>query len=188
MPDHSALDAKYFIDGDIYNCPFCNRRHVSYTLGWAARFDWTDTKPCWLYIAVCNSCKNKSLHLSFEEIHYDYGRGPRFDSSKDLDDAIFYHVPTSFFVMDSRVPRVLRELIAEAEGSLKMNFLTGASACTRKAIYELTVLQNAQGANYDDRIRDLEQRFPDVDAQYFEVLRHIKDMTSDKVHEQSWDK
>ncbi len=189
MPDHSALDLKYFIDDKIYNCPFCNRRHVSYTLvGWA-RFDWTDTKPCWLYIVQCSSCESKSLHLSFEELHYDYGLGkPQFSSARDLDAAIFYNVPTSFFVMDTRVPRVLRDLITEAEGCLKMNFLTGASACTRKAIYELTVLQNAQGANYDDRIRDLQQRFPDVDPGYFEVLRHIKDMTSDKVHEQSWDK
>jgi len=188
VPDHSALDDKYFIDNAVYNCPYCNRRHVSYTLAGVARFDWTDAKPCWLYLAQCDSCKNTSLHLSFEEVHYDYGGGPHFDSSRDLDDSIFYSVPTSFFVMDSRVPRVLRELITEAEGCLKMNFLTGASACTRKAIYELTVLQKAQGGNYDERIRDIEQRFPDVDSEYFEVLRHIKDMTSDKVHEQSWDK
>ncbi len=28
--DLSGKDSKYFVDGRTYNCPFCNRRNVSY--------------------------------------------------------------------------------------------------------------------------------------------------------------
>ena len=67
-----------------------------------------------------------------------------------------------------------------------MNYLTGASACTRKSIYELLVLQDAQGSNYDDKIKDLRAKHLAVDPELFEIIGHIKDMTSDHVHEQSW--
>jgi len=30
--DLSHLDKKYFIDPHIYNCPFCKRNNVSYSL------------------------------------------------------------------------------------------------------------------------------------------------------------
>lgn len=39
MPDQSHLDLKYFIDDEIYNCAFCNRRHVSYTVESVFSFD-----------------------------------------------------------------------------------------------------------------------------------------------------
>jgi hypothetical protein len=104
----------------------------------------------------------------------------------DLDSHIFYSVPTSFFVIDDRIPKVMRELITEADGCLKMNFLTGASACTRKAIYELTLREKAEGPDYETKIKDLKTKHPSVDPTLFDVLAHIQDMTSDHVHEQSW--
>ena len=76
------------------------------------------------------------MHLSFQRnLNRDneWYRPP-------LDADFFYSVPTSFFVMDERVPRVLRELLTESEGCLKSNFLTGASACARKVVYELAKL------------------------------------------------
>lgn len=127
------------------------------------------------------------MHLTFDFLNNPESWN-NFASTLDLDSHIFYSVPTSFFVLDSRIPQVLRDLITEAEGSLKMNFLTGASACTRKAIYELTVLEKAEGNNYDERIKSLKSKHPEIDSELFDVLAHIKDMTSDKVHEQSWDK
>jgi len=126
------------------------------------------------------------MHLSYQFLCEQHNWG-EFRSDVDLDSNIFYSVPTSFFVIDSRVPAVLRELITEAEGCVKMNFLTGASACTRKAIYELTILQKTVGSNYEDRIKDMKSRFPNIDPDLFDILCHIKDMTSDKIHEQSWD-
>jgi hypothetical protein len=127
------------------------------------------------------------MHLSFDDLS-PRGSPMQLRSNIDLDAEIFYSVPTSFFVLDNRINQVLRDLITEAEGCLKMNFLTGASACTRKAIYELTILEKAEGENYDERIKFLKHKYPQVDTALFDVLAHIKDMTSDKVHEQSWDK
>ena len=126
------------------------------------------------------------MHLTFQELQDKEFPYSRFKENVDLDQAFFYSVPTSFFVVDSRIPRVLRELITEAEGCAKMNYLTGASACTRKAIYELLALQGAKGENYDDKITNLRAKHPAVDSELFEIIGHIKDMTSDHVHEQSW--
>ncbi len=69
-----------------------------------------------------------------------------------------------------------------------MNYLTGASACTRKAIYELLIIEKVEGEAYEARIKSLKQKHTDIDPTYFDVLAHIQDMTSDKIHEQSWDK
>lgn len=110
----------------------------------------------------------------------------RFRDGIDIDAPIFYSVPTSFFVLDDRIPSVVRELITEAEGCLKMNFLTGASACTRKAIYELAVKEKAEGKDYEDKIKFLKSKYPDSDPTLFDILAHIQGMTSEKVHEQSW--
>jgi len=187
MDDMSHLDRKYFIDRSIYNCPFCNRRHVSYSNLGFSTFDWSNNKNCAIWRIKCDSCKKISMHLTFQDVKDDTYAGTRFRSNIDLDSAFFYSVPTSFFVIDRRIPRVLRELITEAEGCAKMNYLTGASACTRKAIYELLVIEKIEGGDYDSRIKGLAEKFPVVDKELFEIIGHIKDMTSEKVHEQSWD-
>jgi hypothetical protein len=132
------------------------------------------------------------MHLSFERllVYNSFGNimEYKFDEEiEDIDSNIFYSVPTSFFVLDDRIPRLLRELITEAEGCLKMNFLTGSSACMRKAIYELLVKEEISGENYEDRIKFLKKKYPNSDAELFDILSHIQQMTSDKVHEQSWD-
>ena len=190
MQDESYLDKKYFIDSKIYNCPFCNRRHVSFTLKYVRSFNWSENKTCYVYFVECNSCRNESMHLSYTNIYEfsSYTHTYHFKSEvKDIDSHIFYSVPTSFFVLDERIPSIIRELITEAEGSLKMNFLTGASACIRKAIYELTLIEKAEGDDYQTRIKYLKIKYPDSDPTLFDVLAHIQDMTSDKIHEQSWD-
>ena len=141
------------------------------------------------------------MHLSFThfDISYVGNRGGvhrrRFDfidnsgnkMEIEIDDHFFYSVPTSFFAIDSRIPSQLRQLITEAEGCLKSNFLTGASACVRKSIYELAVREGADGDNYDDRIKSLKKIKPDVDGTYFDTLLTVQQMTSSKVHEQSYD-
>jgi len=187
--DQSHLDSKYFLTADKYNCPCCNRRHVTYhTLG-SHSFDWSNSKICTVWRVQCRSWRKTSMHLTFEDVAARDSSGARvarFQVDVDLDSAFFYSVPTSFFVVDQRIPRVIRELITEAEGCAKMNHLTGASACTREAIYTLLALQGAQGANYDDKIKDLASKHPGIDPELFETLGHIKTMTSDHVHEDSW--
>lgn len=195
MQDQSELDKKYFIDETVYNCPFCNRRNVEYFVKDFNDFNWSENKTCFIYLVKCSSCKKLSMHLSYESIlnksqqiyvHGEYGY--RFSRGIGIDSYIFYSVPTSFFVVDSRIPRILRELITEAEGCLKMNYLTGASACMRKIIYELLVLEKVEEGDYESRIKYLKKKHPESDPSYFDTLAHIQDMTSDKIHEQSWDK
>lgn len=186
MNDQSYLDAKYFIDSDVYNCPFCNRRHVRYSNLGSNVFNWSNEKMCVIWRVKCASCESVSMHLTFEDLQRKNWTRAEFRDDVDLDASFFYSVPTSFFVVDGRIPAALRKMITEAEGCAKMNYLTGASACTRKAIYELLALQKTAGTHYDDRIKDLASKHPAIDVELFEILGHIKDMTSDHIHEQSW--
>ena len=197
MSDESHLDERYFIDTSVYNCPFCNRRNVMYRVIQASRFDWTDDKSCHLYIVSCSSCENRSMHLSYSEIslrdmthEHPYRNAYQFtvDKGQVLDELFFYSVPTSFFALDKRIPRVLRELLTEAEGSLKSNFLTGASACARKIVYELAIIEKATGEDYAKRIKSLKQKRTDVDGAYFDTLLTVQAVTSSKVHENAYDK
>ena len=191
MPDDSYLDDHYFVDCYVYNCPFCNRRHVRYSGTHHFLFDWTENKQCHVYFVRCHSCANRSMHLSFIDVdlvHIKFG-GYRFnlDSGQRIDDLFFYSVPTSFFILDNRIPRILRELFTEAEGSLKSNYLTGASACARKIVYELTRLEKTSGNNYEERIKSLKNKHPEVEQTYFDTLITIQQVTSSKVHEKAYD-
>ena len=161
VADESHLDLKYFIDPHVYNCPFCNRRNVSYELGGWASFDWTDKKRCFVYFVRCRSCNNRSMHLSYngDLLASGWNTSPNRFKAVDLDSEMFYSVPTSFFVLDERIPSVIRELISEADGSLKMNFLTGASACARKAIYELLLREKVAGDHYEEKIKALKDKW-----------------------------
>jgi hypothetical protein len=195
MNDQSELDKKYFINERVYNCPFCNRRNIIYYLKDYFEFDWRNDKKCFAYLVICSGCDKVSMHLSYQDIRdkesrvYIYQKPyPLFSKGIDIDSSIFYSVPTSFFVIDNRIPAVIRELTTEAEGCLKMNYLTGASACTRKAIYELLVLEGMTAGDYKERIKSLKKKHSSIDPTLFDILSHIQDMTSDKVHEQSWDK
>ena len=187
--DQSHLDRKYFIDRHVYNCPFCKRGNVAYTITKWFKFDWSNDKQCWGYLVRCTSCKNYSMHLSFSDTAGIAEGVYLFDDLlAEIDSRIFYSVPTSFFTIDSRIPETIRELITEAEGSLKMNFLTGASACMRKAIYELLVCEEEDSSlSYEDRIKSLKDKYPSIPSALFDILSGIQQMTSDKVHEQSWD-
>jgi hypothetical protein len=187
MEDMSYLDKKYFIDSHVYNCPFCNRNNVPYSIISRLSFNWSKNKICYLYLVKCSSCEYVSLHLSFEEIKSELNWS-HFNEYIDIDSKIFYSVPTSFFVLDSRIAKIIRELISEAEGCLKMNFLTGASACMRKSIYELLIIEKINGDSYDERIKSLKKKYTSSDPLLFDVLSQIQQMTSDKIHEQSWDK
>lgn len=199
MADQSHLDARYFVDSYVYNCPFCNRRHVAYRVMDNVKFDWTDKKQATAFFVKCASCGSQSMHLTFENLKLQhvgsfagtnaYRFVPRegVDMGEFLDTAFFYSVPTSFFALDERVPRILRELLTEAEGCLKSNFLTGASACVRKIVYELAVLEKAQGENYEDRIKSLKDVHVDVEPAFFDTLLTIHQVTSTKVHENSYD-
>ena len=192
MSDQSYLDERYFVDGHVYNCPLCNRRHVSYSIYGYQYFDWTQNKKCYVYFVQCHSCGGKSMHLSYLNIDITGTSRPwRFlfsiEEEDRIDDLFFYSVPTSFFVLDQRIPEILRELLTEAEGCLKGNFLIGASACARKIIYEMASAKDIGGENYEARIKSLKIEYPEVEQTYFDTFLTIQQMTSSKVHENSHD-
>jgi transcription elongation factor Elf1 len=197
--DLSHLDKKYFIDAHIYNCPFCKRNNVSYSMTDHFSFDWGENKTCHGYIVQCgsNGCGKTSMHLSFQDIR-KYSRGAGYYSifadGIDIDAALFFSQPTSYFVLDNRIPEKVRELIYEAENSRKSNYLVGASACLRKAIYELlghekTIVKNQKTgyADYQESMKALKAKFPSVAPELFDALGHIQEMASDNVHEGSWE-
>ena len=189
MDDQSYLDKKYFIDDKVYNCPFCKRNNVAFRILRNYIFDWNNNKKCNVIFVKCESCEKESLHLSYDEniCLHDYSGHLFFNTDIDIDSKIFYSKPTSFFVIDNRIPGIIRELISEAEGCLKMDFLTGSSACMRKAIYELLIHEKITGNYYEEKIKFLKLKFPNSDPELFDILSHIQEMTSDKIHEQSWD-
>ena len=57
----------------------------------------------------------------------------------------------------------------------------------RKIVYELARLQNAEGVNYDERIKSLKDKLPQVAPEYYDTLLAIQQVTSNKVHEESYD-
>ena len=173
MEDYSYLDKKYFIDDTVYNCPFCNRNNVPYIIRNSFSFNWTTNKRCYVFIARCSYCGNDSMHSSFESMTKYLGTNHYAISAefKDkIDENVFHSQPTSFFTLDNRIPRIIRELITEAEGCLKMNFLTGASACMRKTIYELLVKEKTEGTDYESKIKSLKKKYTTIDPIYFDIL------------------
>lgn len=192
--DQSELDDKYFINNEIYNCPFCKRRHLHFTFKSELVFDWTNEKKCYLYQIRCDSCEKNSIHFSYIPLPFQrYGSFTpeqllkRQLLAKELDTHIFLSIPSSSFTLDSNIPKILRDLFFEAEGCLKSNFLTGSSVCIRKIIYELAHKHHAEGADYSERIKSLKNIFSNIEPLYFDTLITIQELTSTKVHENSYD-
>lgn len=192
--DESNLDQKYFIDDSVYNCPFCKRRNVVYELVESFAFNWSREKPCAAHLVQCSSCRQVSLHLSYEELRElvkgaddRYRATGRFAKKVDLDGMMFFHQPSSFFTVDNRIPGKLRALVSEAEVAHKMGLLTGASACIRKAVYEFLGMQSATGDDYQSRVKSLKGTFPNVYEGHFDALATALEATSDNLHELSWE-
>lgn len=225
--DLSHLDKKYFINPHVYNCPFCKRNNVAYTILLAVRMDWSNDKSCFVYFVQCNSyrCGKISLHFSHAALshkmkprprppfdpgsrpalphkdedtlpHFEFEFEDNFEDDLDIDSKLFFSHPSSFFLLDSRIPMVIRALIDEAGKARQANLLVGASACLRKAIYVLLdyeksiVLNPTTGrADYQKSVKRLQEKekFSSVSKEYFEALGKIQGLTSDIVHEGSWE-
>ena len=202
--DQSHLDRKYFIDRVKCNCPFCNRKSITYTVIEKFSFNWSNDRTVHGYRVRCggDTCEKVSLHLSdysievFNQIFWSVpkkGGGNISTDELELDTLFFYHQPTTFFTLDKRVNEKVRKLVAEAEGCSKMNYLVGASGCLRKAIYELLELEQIPKTNdksetldYGDRVKVLKSKHPMVPPEYFDALANIQGMTSEQLHEGDW--
>lgn len=221
--DRSYKDKKYFINGSIYNCPFCKRGHVKYEIIEKGSYNSSNIKTVYYYIVRCNDCARTSFHLSKYELNSWYNQfdfPPRqiiIESStipnsprqkkiteivhedgsviKELDDAFYYHDPSSFFTIDERIPSQIRAALGEAIGSLKSNFLTSSSGCLRKAIYKLLKCENipekdmqtGKYFSHDERVTLLKTKHPKIDSELLDELRPIHILTSQELHENDWE-
>lgn len=198
--DQSHLDKKYFIDYDTYNCPFCKRGSVSYSIVDHVKFNWSAKRTVFIYIIKCEGCELKSAHFSNYSF-FKYSTSPNFELApskngeevkdfdyNDLDKYFFHHQPTSFFTINPLIPEKIRDLVSEAEGCREMSYLVGASGALRKAIYEFTKDQLAEGESYQDKMKWLKEKYPNIHSGYIDALSNIQDMTSENLHEKdgSW--
>ena len=197
--DPESIDGRYFVDEDTFNCAFCKRNNVPYKITTYRTFDWSNEKEAQLFLAKCSACNKTSLHLTFitDLVTYEDGYTGKIDLSDEedklIDDVLVYSQPTSFFTLDSSIPKKIREHILDAENSVQMNLLTGASASLRKAIYTLLKIEDSLVLNeatnhtdYKESIKTLRKKFTFVDKSLFDSLSSVQGLTSDNVHEDSW--
>ena len=75
-----------------------------------------------------------------------------------------------FLTLDERVPLPLRALLDEADGCLKMSFLTGAGACTVRTLDLLLAEQGVAGNERSDQILQLGKKHPAVAESFLRGL------------------
>ncbi len=221
--NRSDKDKKYFIDGSTYNCPFCQRRQIKYKIVDFGEYNSSNTNTVYFYIVRCADCYKISFHLSkyklamnynhsaftvplkqvtseysklaekFKEVEHDL-LDDESEAPKELDDVFFYSSPTSFFTIDERIPKSIREPLSEADNCLKSNFLTGASAGLRKAIYKLLKhesipVKKQKGAFYshDERVDLLKKKHPKIEGELFNDLKEVHVLTSHELHGNDWE-
>ena len=221
--NNSDLNNKYFIYDKAFNCPFCGLRNATYTILAIIEHDLSTTKKGKIIFVKCNRCEKISVHFAPYEILTSrwentkigiytlyalrYSESISFYKSKnddspfdvDLDSKIYHSIPSSFFTMDERIPKKMRQLVDEAQECKKANLKTGASACLRKLIYTLlsdqlnkkagkenVSLKDLGYEHYSDCIKAFKECCPDL-TEFIEPLEDITGITSDQVHENSWD-
>ena len=219
MFSSAKKDNRYFINRTQYNCPFCLTGAVRFNVIKHFDFNWVDneTRRCILVQCQEPQCQNVSLHMSKHNVSEGYNEGlnlpwvkitdPATNKEKDIewdkvypiDEVFFYHHPNSSFVIDSRIPNKIRDLLDEASTCHKMSLLTGASACLRKAIFELLAYFNipkthkknnteeVERIDYFDRLdllkEEVVKKFPSIDASLFADIKKIYSLTSEPLHE-----
>jgi hypothetical protein len=75
-----------------------------------------------------------------------------------------------FLTLDEQVPLPLRALLAEADGCLKMSFLTGAGACADRTLDLLLAEQGLSDADRGDQILQLGKKHPAVAESFLRGL------------------
>jgi hypothetical protein len=67
-----------------------------------------------------------------------------------------------FLIPDERVPLPLRALLEEADGCLRMSFLTGAGACAARTLDLLLAEQGLGGTDRSEQIQQLGKKHPSI--------------------------
>lgn len=191
---------KLIIDAYQHNCSHCGTKGAKYENIEIRKIDETDDNTLHCLFITCAVCKKRSMHLIKNFDCYDYHGGVSqeygyFRKSNgealldkedidNLDENIIMSIPTPTFIIDKDIPKKLRDLLIEALKCIKENALTGASACIRKAIYQFLCDEKAIGNNYDEKIKSLKDKWVQL-TDYLDVLKGIKGIASDQVHEES---
>jgi hypothetical protein len=66
--------------------------------------------------------------------------------------------PPSFLATDDYVPGAFKDLLSEADGCLHQGFLTGGTACARRALDLLLSVAKAEGTKYEERLQWLREK------------------------------
>lgn len=191
---------KIIINTYQHNCSHCGTKGANYTKVQFLKIDENKDKCIYAMFLTCKVCGKISMHLlkdlNLDNEYYNvsqyfegfYSGGKYIIENADiehLDEHIIMSIPTPTFIIDAGIPKHLRDLLIEASKCIKENALTGASACIRKAIYQFLSKENASGDNYDDKIKSIKNNWPQI-SDYLDVLKGIKGITSDQVHEDSF--
>lgn len=194
-------DKKLIIDAVRHNCSHCGTKSARYTNINFVRIDIENEKYLYAMFIQCYECGKISMHLiknlslNEELIHVtnvyqegfwnNQGGVLNVDEIDKLDENIIMSIPTPTFIIDAEIPSELRGLLIEALKCVKENALTGASACIRKAIYQFLTKENAEGNNYDEKIKSIKKNWSQIED-YLDILKGIKGIASDQVHEDSF--
>lgn len=84
----------------------------------------------------------------------------------------------AFLILDPRVPAVVRDLLAEADGCARSGFLTGGTACAQRAIQVLCTCEHVNGADMAGRLRALTEKYPAIPQILPTVLLQFGDSTA----------
>jgi hypothetical protein len=64
----------------------------------------------------------------------------------------------AFLATDDYVPGAFRDLLSEADGCMQKGFLTGGTACARRALDLLLNVAKTEGTSYEDRLQSLGEK------------------------------
>lgn len=195
---------KRIINAQQHNCAHCGTKGANYGDIKLVLIDAEKGKRLGLLFIRCSCCDKITTHLvknlSASAKNFAFMGGSASskcfhsgtcvfhitDSVDTLDENIIMSIPTPTFIIDADIPNKLRDPLIEAGKCIKENALTGASACVRKAIYEFLLMEKAEGGNYDEKIKSIKSNWPHLE-EYLDVLRGIKGVVSDQVHEDSFE-
>lgn len=79
-------------------------------------------------------------------------------------------VSPRFLVVDPRAPAPIRQLLDEADGCLNMAFVTGGTACARKAVDVILATEHAAADDYAASLLTLSEKHPAVAPALFQIL------------------
>jgi hypothetical protein len=78
--------------------------------------------------------------------------------------------PPRFLTVDPRAPAEIRRLLEEADGCQSMGFITGGTACARRAIDAILETEQAAGDDYAASLLTLSEKHPAVAPALFQIL------------------